>query len=455
MLDIKIVNGKIIDVENRRIIEGDLGIREGIITDIGSVNDEAKIVIDARGRHISPGFIDIHMHEEDYSLTNKDEYDISDTMLNMGVTTSVVGNCGNNRQSIIDVCDFVSEKGNPMNYLAYIGHSYLRNIVGSDDRYAKSTKVQIDKMAQLVKEAVDFGAVGLSYGLEYCPGTDTDEAIQVAKEIIGRDDLLLSAHFRQDADQAIPSIHEMAEIGKAVNVPFQIAHLSSCSAFGNMTEALDLIQSYRDRGLDIMVDAYPYDAFSTFIGSAVFDDGCFERWKKTYSDIMLTEEPYKGQFCDKELFEKARIEYPNMIAVAYVMNEEEVIEALNHPLVMVASDGIYRNHSGHPRGAGTFPRVIGRFVRDQKKMEFFDAIYKMTMMPAERLKLKRKGQIKEGYDADITIFNYDTILDNATFKDPQLRPEGIDYVIINGKVAIEEGKTVNNTLGRFYKRGEA
>jgi len=144
-----------------------------------------------------------------------------------------------------------------------------------------------------------------------------------------------------------------------------------------------------------------------------------------------------------------------MLVVANVMNEEEIIEALNHHLVMAASDGIYRNHSGHPRGAGTFPRIIGRFVRDMKVMEFFDAVYKMTYMPAKRLKLNKKGILKAGYDADITIFNYDTIIDKATFQEPQLRPEGIDYVIVDGKVAIEKGITVNNTLGKFYKRGGA
>jgi N-acyl-D-aspartate/D-glutamate deacylase len=169
---------------------------------------------------------------------------------------------------------------------------------------------------------------------------------------------------------------------------------------------------------------------------------------------MLTEEPFKGMFCDKELFERARKEYPNMLAVAYVMNESEIVQALNHPLVMVASDGIYRNHSGHPRGAGTFPRVIGHYVRDEKKMEFFDAINKMTNMPAKRLKMKRKGLIREGYDADITIFNYDTIIDKATFQEPQLRPEGIEHVVVGGKISVYEGRTINNTNGRFYKRDE-
>ncbi len=455
MLDIKIVNGKIIDVENKAIIEGDIGIKDGKITDIGSLSAEAGHIIDARGKHISPGFIDIHMHEEDFTLTKKKEYDISDTMLNMGVTTCAVGNCGNNRQGIKELYDFINEKGNPVNYLSYIGHNFLRVEAGNTDIYKKSSKEQIEKMQKYVAEAIDFGAIGLSYGLEYCPGIDTEEAIAITKEIQGRDDLLLAAHYRKDAIHALESINEMAYIGKEAKIPFQISHLSSCSAFGNMTEALNLIQEIRDRGTDILVDAYPYDAFCTYIGSAVFDEGCFETWGKSYDAIMLTEEPYKGIYCDKELFEKVRKEYPRMLVVANVMNEEEIIEALNHPLVMAASDGIYRNHSGHPRGAGTFPRIIGRFVRDMEVMEFFDAVYKMTHMPAKRLQLNKKGIIKAGYDADITIFNYDTIIDKATFREPQLRPEGIDYVIVDGRLAVEKGKTVNNTSGRFYKRGEA
>lgn len=455
MLDIKIVNGFIIDAESKKSSVGDIGIKDGKIAAIGTVPEEAKKTIDAKGKYVSPGFIDIHMHEEDFSLTKKLGYDIADTMLNMGVTTCIVGNCGNNRQSMEELYQFIQEKGNPVNYLSYIGHNFLRNQVGSTDIYKKSSKEQIEKMQRMVKDAVDFGAVGVSYGLEYCPGIDTEEAILIAKEIQGRDDLLLAAHYRKDAIYALDAIKEMSQIGKECRIPFQISHLSSCSAYGNMTEALKLIDDISNSGTDLQVDAYPYAAFSTFIGSAVFDDGCLEIWNKDYDSIMLTEEPFKGMFCDKELFEKARKEYPNMLAVAYVMNEDEIVQALNHPLVMIASDGIYRNHSGHPRGAGTFPRVIGHYVRDEKKLEFYDAIYKMTYMPAKRLKFKNKGLIKEGYDADITIFDYNTIIDKATFQDPQVRPEGIEYVIVNGKIAVEEGKTINNSSGKFIRRGEA
>lgn len=455
MLDIKIVNGLVIDAENKKIIEGDVGIKDGKITAVGSVPESAQNVIDAKGRYVSPGFIDIHMHEEDLALTQKKGYDIGDTMLNMGVTTCAVGNCGNNRQSIEELYQFINEKGNPVNYISYIGHNFLRSQAGNTDIYKKSTREQIKKMQEMVKKAVDFGAIGVSYGLEYCPGIDTEEAIEITKEIQGRKDLLLAAHYRKDAKFALDAINEMALIGRETGIPFQISHISSLSGYGNMTEALKLIENIVNSGTDMMVDAYPYAAFSTYIGSAVFDEGCFELWNKSYDSIMLTEEPFRGVFCDKELFEKARKDYPNMLAVAYVMNENEIVEALNHPLVMVASDGIYRNHSGHPRGAGTFPRVIGHYVRDQKQMDFFDAIYKMTYMPAKRLMLRQKGLIKEGYDADITIFDYNTIIDKATFQDPQVRPEGIDFVIVNGKVAIADNITVNNNHGRFFKRWEA
>lgn len=455
MLDLKIVNGKIIDVENRKIIEGDLGIKDGAIIHMGHVTEQSRKVIDAEGHYVSPGFIDIHMHEEDFTLTKKQEYDISATMLNMGVTTCVAGNCGNNRQSIEMLSEFIEEKGNPVNYMSYIGHNYLRNQVGSTDIYKRSTAKQIKKMQSMTSEAIDFGAVGVSYGLEYCPGIDLEEAIEITEHIIGRNDLLLSAHYRKDAMNALDSINEMAEIAKETKIPFQISHLSSCSAFGNMTEALKLIENIKLNGIDLSVDAYPYAAFSTFIGSAVFDEGCFESWNKSYDSIMLTEEPFKGVYCNREIFEKARKEYPQMLAVANVMNEDEIVEALNHPMVMIASDGIYRNHSGHPRGAGTFPRVIGHYVREKKSMEFYDAINKMTLMPAKRLNMKRKGLLKEGFDADITIFDYDRIIDKATFQDPQLRPEGIKYVILGGQIAVSNGKIINNTLGRFYKRGEA
>ncbi|MDD6043210.1 MAG: amidohydrolase family protein, partial [Eubacteriaceae bacterium] len=153
--------------------------------------------------------------------------------------------------------------------------------------------------------------------------------------------------------------------------------------------------------------------------------------------------------CNKEIFEKAREEYPEMLAVAFVMNEDEIAAAISNKYGMVASDAIINNGNGHPRAAGTFPRVLGKYVREDKVLPLIDALRKMTLEPAKVLGLDKKGRIEIGADADITIFNPDTIIDGATFQDLHIQPEGIEYVIINGQIALEGKQTVNARLGKF------
>ena len=413
MYDLKIINGRVLDFDTGKDTITDIGITDGLITCIGQCLEPAKSVIDARGRVVSPGFIDIHMHEEE--LENKaDPYDISYSMLLMGVTTCVAGNCGNNRQSYEDFRGFIDTHGSPVNYLSFIGHNYLRNAVGSVDRYKKSTRQQVLRMQRLLVAAIEQGALGLSYGLEYSPGVDMEEIIDLCSPMLGRK-LLLSAHYRKDAKHGIASLQELIDVSRLSELPMQISHLGSCTAFGMMSEGLALIDDARNQGLDISADCYPYDAFSTFLGSAVFDPGCFELWNKSYDSIMLTEAPYVGVRCDEELFYRVRQEQPGMLVVAFVMNEAEVIEAIKAPGVMVASDGLFRNGQGHPRGAGTFPRVLGRYVRDCKELSLLEALKKMTIIPAQRLGLLNKGAIKEGFAADIVIFREEDILDLADF----------------------------------------
>ncbi|MBG0763945.1 MAG: amidohydrolase family protein [Tissierellales bacterium] len=454
MTTLKIINGKIPNFDQMKLEEKDVLIKDGKIEKIGKIEEEADQVIDAKGKVVSPGFIDIHMHEEVIENV-EDPYFTSYYELKMGTTTCVGGNCGNNRQSVKEFKDYIDKNGAPVNYLSFIGHNYLRNQVGIDDRYRAATDEEIEKMKELIKETLPLGILGISYGIEYSPGIDFRELVEITKALDSKD-YLLSAHYRSDGEKSVESIEEMVKISTESGVPMQIAHIGSCSAFGFMKETLDMIKEYQDKGADVMADCYPYDAFATFIGSAVFDDGCFERWDKTYSDILLTEEPMKNVRCDKETFEKARKEYPNMIAAAFVMREEEVIEALKAPFVFVGSDSLFRKDMGHPRGAGSFPRVLGRYVREMGELPLIDALWKMTLGPAERLSLSHKGQIKEGMDADITIFDPDTVEDGATFAEPTLPPVGISHVILGGKVAVENNEVKEGRLGRFikFKKGE-
>ncbi|ABR46284.1 Amidohydrolase 3 [Alkaliphilus metalliredigens QYMF] len=448
MYDLKIINGIIIDFDTGQKKVCDIGIKKGKIDAIGNCPEDAKREIDASGKIIAPGFIDIHMHEENLKEGGANPIDISNRMLLMGVTTCVAGNCGNNRQSLEEFIHFIHHKGMPVNYLSFIGHNFLRNAVGSTDRYQKASKNEVEEMQKLLINAVDQGALGVSFGLEYAPGIDLEEVLDLCSVIEDRK-MLLAAHYRKDAKHSIPSIKEMMEISKQTGHPMQISHIGSSCAYGMMTEGLDTIQKGINLGLDITVDCYPYDAFSTYIGSAVFDEGCFGLWNKSYDAILLTEAPYKGMRCDEALFHKARKEHPDMLVVAFVMNEEEVIQAIKAPFVMVASDGLYRKGQGHPRGAGSFPRVLGKYVREKQELSLLEALKKMTLMPAKRLGLESKGEIKEGKDADIVIFDQNEILDGATFEDPQALPIGIDYVILKGEVAVENNIIIKGDLGKY------
>ena len=174
--------------------------------------------------------------------------------------------------------------------------------------------------------------------------------------------------------------------------------------------------------------------------------------EQSHDSILLTEEPYKNIRCTEEIFHKVRKEYPNMLAVAFVMNEDEVIESLKESFVYVASDGLLNKGQGHPRAAGTFPRIIGRYVRDDNRLELIDQLKKMTKLPAERLKLEHKGEIKVGMDGDIVIFDYDKIIDCATFDNPTESPLGIEYVIINGEIALQNNEILQNRLGKVIRR---
>ncbi|MCH4886479.1 amidohydrolase [Acidaminobacter sp. JC074] len=457
MYDLIIKNGTVADFDSMSFKDVDIAIKDGKIVKIEKDIMHGGQVIDVSGAVVAPGIIDSHMHEEKLiDLSLPIDYDISNRMLKMGVTTCIAGQCGfnfNGLDGIKKFKSFMKKKGGPVNYIFLAGYTTLREDCGVKDRYQEASDEDIDAILDRFKDYYNQGVAGISFGLEYSPGTTESEFLKFVKRLKDTD-LLLSAHFRQDGPDAPDSIRELVEASRLSGLPMRVSHIGSCSALGYMTESLDIIQKAREEGLKVDADCYPYDAFSTFIGSAVFDDGWQERLNVDYSAITLTCDPYKNVVCDKETFDKVRKEYPDMTVVARVMNEKEVIEALRSPFVSIASDGILVDGQGHPRAAGTFPRVLGKFVREDHALSLIEALYKMTLQPAKWVGLDKKGEIKENMDADIFIFNPDTISDKATYEVSDLSPVGISHVILDGKVVLKEGRILDNSVGRVIERSE-
>lgn len=452
MYDLKIVNARYYDWDTMSERVADICIGDGKIMHIGHTSKGSIQEIDASHLFTSPGFIDIHMHEEELDkYPSLEEFYIGERMLAMGVTTVLGGNCGFNKSSVETFIKRISDKGAPVNYMLKLGVNTLRESLGLETPYDAMTEAVFIRMKDEILRGMELGLKGLSFGIEYSPGIGKEEMISSAK-LLDSERHIVSAHYRYDTDRSLESVQELIDVSSISKIPMQISHIGSCSAYGYMSETLEAISIANTRGLDITADCYPYNAFCSFIGSEVFNRGCVDKWHVGYEDILLTEEPYRNIYCSEELLYKARGEYPDMLAVAFAMKEEEVISALKSPHVMIASDGIYNGDKGHPRGAGTFPRVISKYVRDHGSMSLEDALYKMTAMPAKRLGLQKKGAIKEGYDADITIFDYDTIEDKADFiLDPTAKPEGITHVIVNGNLAVYKGERCEGSFGEFIK----
>ena len=262
---------------------------------------------------------------------------------------------------------------------------------------------------------------------------------------------VIAAHIRDDASEVIPSIAEIMEIADRFGIPVQISHIGSMGGYGQMDEVLAFIDYHRSRGLDVYADCYPYTAFSTCIGETTYDDGFLEHYGTSYENIEIAEGPYRGSRCTKGLFEKLRVEAPDTITIGHVMKESEVIKALAHPGVLIGSDGFMHGVEGHPRAAGTFPRVFSEYVRKRKLMSLNEAISKMTWQTAERFGI-RGGELSAGCAADIVVFKPEEIEDRATFENPTIPPKGIEYIVLNGRIAVKHGKIINRSLGRSIRK---
>lgn len=445
-------NGRVIDPYNNIDSKLNIVIKDGKILEITPYEISGEKNIDATGLIVCPGFIDIHMHEDMYH--NEEDYLdewIAKSMLNMGVTTCIGGNCGINLTEPLTYLDAVDRLKLPVNIGLMAGHTNIREcVVENSNKYNPIQTDDIKKIMYTAREYLEGGCFGISYGIRYVPGITELELIEVSKAC-KPENKIINAHVRDDAKNIIWATKEFIKVGMKLDIPIQNSHIGSMGGYGQMKELLRLLDSVKSSGLDITSDCYPYYAFSTRIGETTYDDGFLERYNIDYDSIEISEGKYKGQRCTKNIFDELRKNSPDTITVGHVMNEKDIDMAILHPNVMIASDGFLHNEQGHPIAAGTFPRLIDKYVKTGN-LSLYDAINKMTTMQAKKLGLSNKGNLSKGSDADITIFSYDEIKDNATFDNPIKKPDGIKYVLIKGSVALKDGEIVNGKLGTSVRR---
>ena len=444
-----IYGGHVIDPANR--VDGKLNllIENGKVAWVGTGMVEADKTIDATGKIVAPGFVDIHLHE-DPVVDGKIQPCIFNMALKQGVTTVVGGNCGINVYDPAAYLDLVDRDGTPVNVALFAGHEYCRKAAGAQDIYAKATEEERVQMVHNICAALNGGCVGVSFGLRYVPGADKDEFFRAA-ECCRDGKKIIASHVRDDADAIFEAIDEFCAAGVEYDLPVQISHIGSMGGFGQMEGVLQQIDAYKLNGLDIMLDCYPYFAFSTRLGTPTYDPGWLDRYHCGYDVLEFCEGKYKGQRATAETFDEMRRDFPECITVCHVMKEEDIRLAFRHPNVMLASDGLVNNGQGHPRAAGSFARFLKEFAKTGT-LSLYSAVEKMTAIPADRLHLNNKGRLNVGADADITIFDYETISDSATFAQPALEPVGIETVLIGGEIALEKGKICKARCGKAIRK---
>ncbi|HEX3016427.1 MAG TPA: amidohydrolase family protein [Caproicibacter sp.] len=410
----------------------------------------ADRVIHAEGKIVSPGFIDVHMHEGTRNSDGTLDESIFLALLRMGVTSALGGNCGNNTiDSPSEYLRLVDQAGIPLNLGLFVGHTDSRFRAGGADKYAPIDRAKQNKMLTELERELDGGCIGVSFGLKYTPGTTTEEFRRVCS-LCKEKGKPISAHIREDAAGVVEAAREVADAALRLGVQTEVSHIGSMAGFGQMAETLDLLDEYALNGANLGIDCYPYDAFSTEIGETTYDDGWLERYDTDYSSIELCDGKWKGQRCTEQIFRELRKTAPGTITVCHVMKPDEIDLALLHPNVVIVTDGFMHGGQGHPRAAGSYPRFVRNYVRTGK-ISIDDAIVKMSSLPAQRFGLKNKGRLNAGADADLVIFDPDNIADTATYEDPIKPPVGIDCIMVAGEIAVKDSVVVNGKLGRSLR----
>jgi N-acyl-D-amino-acid deacylase len=498
--DVIIKNGKIIDGTGNPWFYGDIAVKDGKILAVGKLSGwRAGKIIDATGLIVAPGFIDVHTHIEDDEARNP----YATNFIYDGVTTVITGNCGGSNIDIKKYFKYLDSLRLSINVATLIGHNDVRKeVMGRSNR--TPTEAEMKRMEAIVEQAMKEGAVGLSTGLIYIPGTysGTDEIIRLAK-VAARYNGVYATHMRDEADSVVQAIEEALEIGREAKLPVEISHfkISGQHNWGNSKTTLAMIYKAREEGLEVTIDQYPYTASSTGLSTLLPDkllaDGqdsikarlgrpevrkyvtgfLLQRLKKRklkhYSYAVVAYYSADTTLNGKSIEEinrmkgrkhKARYEAETIIEmmekggaamVLHGMSEDDVKYIMKYPFNMFASDAsirVWQQGSPHPRGYGTNARVLGKYVREERLLSLEEAIRRMTSLPAQKFRLKNRGLLKEGYAADIVIFDEKEVTDLSTFENPHQYSTGFKYVLVNGAITLEAGKHNGSRNGAVLLR---
>jgi N-acyl-D-amino-acid deacylase len=486
--DVLIKNGKMLDGTGNSWRYGDIAIQHGKIAAIGKLGKwSAAKVIDATGLIIAPGFIDVHTHIEGDEKRNP----TADNFIYDGVTTVVTGNCGASQTNIGKYFSMLDSLKLSVNVASLIGHNDVRKaVIGSASR--DPNEEEMKKMEAIVEQAMKDGAVGLSTGLIYIPGTysKTEEVVRLAKAA-SKYNGIYASHMRDEGDSVTQAIEEALHIGREAKMPVEISHfkLSGQQNWGRSKETVPMIIRAREEGLDVTIDQYPYTASSTSLSTLLPDwvlaDGqdsvkarlARTEVRKEVTDYMLKKlkrrklknfsYPVVASFRADSTYNGKSIEQVNLLKgrkhkakeeaitimdmmvqggagmVFHGMGDEDVKAIMRYPYNMFASDAsirIYGSGNPHPRGYGTNARVLAKYVREEKVISLEEAIRRMTSLPAQKFQLANRGILREGFAADIVVFDEKTVQDHATYDQPHQYTTGFKYVLVNGQITVEDGK---------------
>lgn len=484
-------NATLYDGTGAPAVTGDLAVEGDRIAAIGSVAGSGAETIDATGLALSPGFIDVHTHDDFAAILYPD----MGFKTEGGVTSCIVGNCGMGATPFAAAAILarslhphaaLTEWNGYGGYLArldaqppavnigaLIGHGTARMTVMGRNPAAPSD-ADMARMKDIVREGLDAGAIGLSTGLIYDPGRHaaTDELIELAGLMRGTG-ALYTTHLRDEGLGLLDSIGEAMRIGEAAGVGVQISHhkASGKAAWGLVERSLGLIDAAQRRGLDIHADQYPYTAGSTVL-AAVAQDGRLGGsaggvGALAPEDVVIASAARHPEWEGRSIaalmadfalpleavLTRILAEEPGATVILHTISEDDVRTVMRHPSTMIGSDGLPTlEGKPHPRLYGTFARVLGRYARDLSVLSMPDAVYRMTGFPAAKFGLAGRGTLKEGAFADLVLFDPATIIDRGTFEDPKRAPEGIRLVVVNGKAVVRDGAVTGERPGRTLRR---